>query len=303
MDRGAFPASRGARRRRAPPPRGAALALALAALACARQPSLAPVGVIVVRTTELGQALAEAGIDARTTLDAARSGLEEAGLTVDEGARRSYRATVEVISFNSVAGPRGREAEVLLELRLEQSWAAGPVARQVGSGRAPLSGGGRLGAWREAERAAARMAAQGLALDLRARLKPTEGLVAELDGGDPRARERAVRALSARGARSAAVAVAKHVRDPDPAVAAAAVEALTALKDPGSALALIEAAQGGDAGTTLRLLPVLVEIGGPDVEGYLLTLGSGHADRNVRQAAAEALARLHPAVPPPATKR
>jgi len=61
---------------------------------------------------------------------------------------------------------------------------------------------------------------------------------------------------------------------------------------------LIEAAQAGGPATTMRLIPVLVEIGGPDVEGYLLTLQSGHGDRTVRQAAGDALARPHSAVPP-----
>ena len=100
-----------------------------------------------------------------------------------------------------------------------------------------------------------------------------------------------------RGARTALKAIEQRVRDPDRDVARAAVEALSSYRDPGSAAVLIEAAQAGDAAATLRLLPVLVEMGGPDVEGYLLTLEAGHADPAVRRAAAEALSRFRAARP------
>lgn len=278
--------------------RRASLAVALLALAgplsaCQRKATLAPVSVIQLRATDLAPALTEAGIDAATTIQSAKAALTAGGLAFDEHVRSGYRATVEVIAFSVVREGAGSppSAEVVLELQLEQSWAAGPVARRIGRGRAPLGGRDRVAAWRAALRSAATEAAAALALDLRARQKATSALVTDLGGGDPRARERAVRALASRGAIDAVRAVEKLVRDPDPEVARAAVETLAAFKDPASARALIEAAQAGDAGTTLRLLPVLEEIGGPDVEGYLLTLESGHGDRNVRRAAAEALAR------------
>jgi hypothetical protein len=262
--------------------------------ACDRRPGFSPVSSIRVRATELAPALAEAGIDARVTVDAARKALAAAGFDYDEGSRRAYRADVEVIAFSVVTDADGATpaAEVVLELRLEPSWAAGPPTRQAGRARSRLTGAQREGAWREALRIALGEAAKALALDVRASQKSTEALVADLSEGDPRARERAVRALAARGARGAIKPLAERVRDPDPVVSGAAVEALAALRDPSSAVALIEAAQAGDAGATLRLLPVLVEIGGPDVEGYLLTLASGHADRAVRRAAEEALPRI-----------
>jgi aminopeptidase N len=283
----------------------ASLAVALLALAgplsaCQRKDALPPVSVIQLRVTDLTPALAEAGIDGDVTVQSTKAALKAGGLKLDEHARRSYRATIEVIAFSVTPGGAGSPpaAEVVVDLQLEQSWAAGPEARRIGRGSAPLTGRDRVAAWREALQSAATTAAAALSLDLRARQKPTSALVGDLAGGDPRARERAVRALASRGAIDAARALEKLVRDPDPEVARAAVETLTAFKDPASARVLIEAAQAGDTATTLRLLPVLAEIGGPDVEGYLLTLESGHADRNVRRAAGEALARARGERPP-----
>lgn len=259
---------------------------------CGRRTALAPVGAIVVRAAELAPALAEAGIDGPLLVETAKGALTGAGFAVDEGARRSYRATVTVIAFGTTSGRDGAPvaAEVVVELELARSWAQGPAQREAGRARVPLSG---QGAWRVALRRATREAAEALALDLQASQRPTDALVRELAGADPRARERAIRVLTARGARGAARAVTQCVRDPDPAVARAAIDALTAFREPGSVLALIEAAQAGDAWMTLRLIPVLAEIGGEDVEGYLLTLRAGHADRAVRQAAAQALTRVH----------
>lgn len=277
--------------------------LALAGLvpACERRSSPEPVGAVVVRSADLSPALAEAGIDEALLVEAARGALAGAGFELDEGARRSYRATLSVIAFGLTSAPEGAVAEVVVELELVKSWAAGPAQREVGRARVALPGASPHGAWREALRGATKDAAQRVALALQTSLKSTEALLRDLSGGDPRARERALRALAGRGARSAARAVAERVRDPDPAVARAAIDTLTTFRDPVSTLALIDAAQAGDAGTTLRLIPVLAEIGGDDVEGYLLTLRSGHADRAVRQAADSALsgARIGARPPPP----
>jgi hypothetical protein len=282
----------------------ALLALAAAAPACGRKPGLAPVGSLTVRAADLGPALAEAGMDAPRLVETAKGALVEAGFTIDDGARRSYHATFAVIAFGTTGGRDGAPvaAEAVVELELAQSWAAGPTQREAARARVPLTGGATPAPWVEALRRAAKDAAAALALDLRASQRETGALVRDLAGADPRERERAIRALATRGARGAARAIAERVRDPEPAVARAAIEALTAFKEPSSALALIEAAQAGDPVTTLRLIPVLAEIGGDDVEGYLLTLRSGHPDRAVRKAAAEGLARLHVGPQPPRSR-
>jgi hypothetical protein len=55
---------------------------------------------------------------------------------------------------------------------------------------------------------------------------------------------------------------------------------------------------------TARLLRFVGDIGGPEAEGYLLTLASGHPDPQVRMAAQEALddlaSRARPASAAPA---
>lgn len=271
-----------------------ALLTAVGALwGCASKPEIAPVTVVLVRATDLAASLAEAGIDASATAEAARGALASSGLRIDEGARRGYRATIEIVavSVGKARSTGGASAEVVLEMSLEQTWAAGPSPRRTGKGSAPLAGSPVV-AWRSALRQASTEAAAALVLDLRALQKGKEQLEADLVATDPRVRERAVRALSSKGARGAIARMAPLVRDPDPVVARAAVDAIAAFRDPAAVVALINAAQAGDAGLTLRLLPVLVEIGGPDVEGYLLTLEAGHPDPGVRRAASEGLARL-----------
>jgi hypothetical protein len=287
------------RRARERTPAGPLLALALAA-GCSGPPPLAPVSGVIVRPTDLAPSLEEAGIDGRMTVDAAKAALVAAGLAIDEGARRSYRASLEIVAF-SVLMPSGGEpakAEVVVALELEPAWSAGPIERRSGRGTAPFTGADRRGAWRRALEGAAMEAARGIALDLRAQQKATEVLTGDLSDADPRVRERALRTLAARGARGAARAAAACIHDPDPEVARAAVDALVAFRDPTTVKFLIEAAQAGGVATTIRLIPVLDEIGGPDVEGYLLTLQSGHGDRSVREAATDALARPHRAVSP-----
>lgn len=273
---------------------GALLAVLGSIAACGRSASLPPVSAVSGRPGEFSASLAEVGLDEAATVEAGRGALAAAGFTLDEGARRGYHAIVEVVAFGVTAGRGGgeREAEVVLELRLEPSASTAGAARRSGRATVALLGKPGRSAWRDALRAAAKDAAEALALDLRAARRSTDALVSDLAAGDPRSRERAVRALAARGARQTAVAVAGRVRDPDVEVARAAVDALASFKDPATVRMLIDAAQAGDAATTLRLLPVLVEIGGADVEGYLLTLESGHADRDVRRSAAEGLTRL-----------
>ena len=279
--------------RRAPrrTPTGPLLALALAT-ACVGPPPVAPVSAVTVRSSELAPALDEAGLDPGATVEAAMTALAAAGLTIDEGARRSYSATVEVVAFSVLASRGGgpSHAEVVVTLELEPAGTLGALERRSGRAVAPLAGTDRKGAWRQALVGAVTEAARAVALDLRAQQKGTDALIGDVSDADPRVRERALRTLAARGARSAARAAADRIHDPDPEVARGAVDALVAFRDPATVLSLIEAAQAGSVTTTIRLIPVLSEIGGADVEGYLLTLQAGHGDRAVRQAASEALA-------------
>ncbi len=292
--------------RRALQRRPVGLLVALAVVAsCGRPPPIAPIGLVIVRAADLAPTLEEAGLDGRRLGEAAREGLTDAGLQVDEGTRRSYRATVDVVAVSVVpSGGRGPAmAEVLIELQVEPGWAAGAPVKRSGRASALLASGDRVAGWRSAFKGAIREAARSVALDIQAQRRGTETLTAELTDADPGVRERALRSLAARRATASAKAVAGCVHDPDPGVARAAIDALVAFRDPATALSLIGAAQAGDAATTLRLIPVLQDLGGADVVGYLLTLEAGHADPAVREAAAQALAKsLRPAPPRRAAK-
>jgi hypothetical protein len=282
---------------------GSLLALFLLA-ACGGPAPLPPVGTVIVSAAELAPALQEAGLDSRALQSAARDGLGGGGLQVDDGARRSFRARVGVVAFGVLPSRGGPvTAEVVVDLRVEPTWAAGPGAQASGRGTAPFQGGDGREAWRQATREAIAEAARSVAADLFAQRKGTDELIRELSDASPAVRVRAVRTLAARGAREAASAIAGRIHDPDPQVVGATIDALVAFKDPSTVLSLIDAAQSGSAATTIRLISVLDEIGGPDVEGYLLTLQSGHENRAVRQAAAEALGGSRHAPVKPTAKR
>jgi HEAT repeat protein len=68
--------------------------------------------------------------------------------------------------------------------------------------------------------------------------------------------------------------------------------ALAQVKDPAAVPALIELSRGTDAAITLRLIPLVGDIGGPDAEGWLLTVEQAYPDPRVQAAATEALADL-----------
>jgi HEAT repeat protein len=55
---------------------------------------------------------------------------------------------------------------------------------------------------------------------------------------------------------------------------------------------LIELSRSGDPALTARVARIIGDIGGPEAEGYLLTLEAGHPDPRVRTAAREALEEL-----------
>jgi hypothetical protein len=269
---------------------GGALLAAFLIAGCGGTAATPPVGEVIVQTTELSLPLEEAGLDLSTTAALTTDALAAAGMRIRKGARHSYTARLEVVSFSSASRPGGGPplAEIVVELELAPDWSVGPVARRTGRATAHLVGADPRSGWRQALRAAVADAAPNAFLDVQAQARSTEALRGDLSAGDPATRERAIRVLASRGSGAVARAIAEHVRDPDSDVARAALDALVALREPNTVLALIDAAQAGGASTTLRLIPILAEIGGPDVEGYLLTLESGHADPAVREAAAEA---------------
>jgi HEAT repeat protein len=129
-------------------------------------------------------------------------------------------------------------------------------------------------------------------LGLAAEAKPTEALLADLDDGDARVRDHAVRALADRRDRAAVPALIQRLHDPDVEVAHRAVGALSQIGDPRAVPAIIELSRGADPALTLRLVRIVGDMGGLDAEGWLATLAEAHQEPRVREAAREALAEL-----------
>ena len=78
----------------------------------------------------------------------------------------------------------------------------------------------------------------------------------------------------------------------DRALALHAVGTLVALGDRRAVAPIIELAQHKDPAFVLQLAYAVAALGGPLAESYLITLGSGHLDDEVREGAAVALDEL-----------
>jgi HEAT repeat protein len=289
------------------PLRSAPLALALAALAgagCSRGP--APVHVLSLRLADgaLAEPLREAGLDREGLESSARDALAAAGFREGEG-KRAVRARVDVLSVRTApplrAGAGALRVEVTVQLELEPASEDGPpAAREAATSAAPLGGAGPGPAAREAFAAAARRAAEALAIGYAADAKPIEALLAELDAEDARVRDHAVRVLAERRSAAAVPALVERLRDEDADVVLRAIGALGEIGDLRAVDPLIEVSWNSNAAFTARVARVIGDIGGPDAEGYLLTLSSGHPDPGVRRAADEALAELRSRAAQPA---
>src|SRR6266540_117403 len=241
----------------------------------------------------LAPALAEAGLDESALDAAARGALRAAGFELGHGAR-PHRALVDVPSVRLLppnAGSAGPRLEVSVELALAPvDERDGPTRRELASAAIPLA---TARTPREACLAAllqaARRAADGLALSVRADGKASPALVAELAADDVRVREQAIRVLGERRSRAAVPALIGRMKEEEPRLAQRVIAALAQIGDERAIPALIDASRRGDAALTTRLVRYIGDIGGAEAEGYLLTLESGHGDGRVRKAAREAL--------------
>jgi hypothetical protein len=268
-----------------------AAVVVLAATACARR---GPVHVESVRVAQgaLAGPLREAGVDEATLEAAAREALAGAGFRLEPGGARTYRARVDVLSVRLAPRAGGARVEVALAIELAPVKADAEILAETGVAEAPLAGGTPATAWRTAVKGAARQAAEGLALGLAEDRKSDAQLVADLASKDGRVREHAVRALAERRSPEAVPALIERLDDDDPDVVQRAVGALALVKDPRAVKPLIDLSRRGDTAQTARLARIIGDIGGPEAEGYLLTLEAAHPDPRVRRAARDALADM-----------
>lgn len=273
--------------------------LLLCGLAACRRAAPPTVVRVQVAESSLGGVI-ESGVDATAVEALARTALTEAGFKL-EAAEQGFRARVELTALRvgPSAGGRGPRVDVRLELTLEPLASGEAARRETGTGGEVVAAGGPAAAVRAALAAALGEAARGARLGLSAEQKPVEALLADLDSSDVRVRDHAVQALGERREPRALPGLILRLRDADRGVVDRAIGALTQLKDPRAVAPLIELSRQGDPAEALRLIPVVGDIGGPDAEGWLLTLEQAHPDARVRAAATVALAGL-PAVVPPA---
>jgi hypothetical protein len=285
-----------------------ALALVAAfAAACSRGP--APVEVRAVRLAEgaLAEPLREAGLDRAGLEGASREALAAAGFRQDDGARAMV-AQVDVLSVRLApplpSGGGAPRVEVTVQLDLEPGGEGAPrPGREAATSAAAIGPGGPGPAAREAFAAAARRAADALAIGYAADAKPIEALLGELDAPDARVRDHAVRVLADRRSAAAVPALIERLRDDDADVVLRAIGALGQIGDPRAVDPLIEVSWNSNPAFTARVARVIGDIGGPDAEGYLLTLAAGHPAVVVRRAADEALADLRSRAAQPAVAR
>jgi hypothetical protein len=224
---------------------------------------------------------------------AARAALAEAGFRLSPGTP-AYRARVELAALGVGPDPGGRglRVEARVELELVAVEGREPARRELGSGGEVVVAEGPAGATRRAIAAAVGDAARALKVGLAAEGKPVEALLADLESSDVRVRDQAVQTLGDRRERRAVPGLVKRLTDQDRRVRDRALGALAQIKDPGAVPAIIEISRATDAAVTLRLVPVVGDIGGRDAEGWLLTLEQAHPDPRVQAAATEALNEL-----------
>lgn len=269
----------------------------LAALACACSSGPEAIHVRSVRLLDDSRAagaLAEAGLGPAAVEEAVRSALATAGFRIGEG-RRPHAAGIHLSSVRVVAGgSAGPRVEIALEVVLRPAEEGPPARSEPASGAAPLAASGSpREAWVRALEDAAMRAAQGLAAGVRADGKSSEALIADLGSKDARIREEAVRVLGERRSREAVPALIGRLGREDPRVGHKVVGALAQIGDERAVPPLIDLSHGSiDPGLTARLVRFIGDIGGPEAEGYLLTLASGHPDGRVRSAARAALDEL-----------
>jgi HEAT repeat protein len=268
--------------------------VAVAALAgCRSKPE--PCVVTGVSVDE-GLGLARLEATGLTREDLRRAGLAALGRTAGfqvpaseprAGARRC-RGSVALLDARVVPGATGPHAEILL--RMEVAAGEGEAFGDTVRVTDPLRPGEPLAAaFRRAIDEGTGRAASALALALAEEAKPEAELLRDLESGDPRLRDLAVRVLADRRSPAAVPALLARLQDPDPDVASRAVGALALIGDPRAVPPLIELCRRREGPFVGQIVRAIGDIGGAEAEAYLETMAAGHADPDVAAAARDGL--------------
>jgi hypothetical protein len=180
-------------------------------------------------------------------------------------------------------------AEVLLRLVVTPGEDADAISETVRSAVAVEPGEAALAAFRRAIEGGAARAASGLALALTEAQKPDGLVIQDLESGNPRLRDLAVRVLADRKNAAAVPALLARLQDPDPEVADRAVGALAQIGDPRAVGPIIDLARRREGPFVAQMVRIVGDIGGAEAEAYLETMMAGHPDPAVARAAREAL--------------
>jgi hypothetical protein len=283
---------------------GAALAAVVVVSACRGTPPRVVERVTVAEGLSPGR-LAALGLDPE---DLRRAALEAFAATPGfavtppqppRGAIRC-RATVALLEARAVLEPLpGGPAEsavprAVASVELEVAPVGGEeVVREAARWAEPMGVGEEsTRALRRAVEGAARKAAGFLAMALAEAAKPDAKVVADLEAGDARLRDYAVRVLADRRNPAAVPALVARLGDSDPEVVERAVGALAQIRDRRAVVPLIELSHRREGPSVAQLARIIGDIGGSEAESFLLTLASGHPEPGVRSAAAEALREI-----------
>jgi hypothetical protein len=203
------------------------------------------------------------------------------------GARRC-RAGVSILDARLSA--KGTTlAEILVRLEVAPGEDADAISETVRSAESVEPGEAVLAAFRRAVEGGAARAASGLALAIAEAQKPDALVIQDLESGNPRLRDLAVRVLADRKNPVAVPALLARLQDPDPDVADRAVGALAQIGDPRAVGPIIELSRRREGPFVAQMVRIVGDIGGAEAEAYLETMLAGHPDPAVVSAAREAL--------------
>jgi HEAT repeat protein len=215
-----------------------------------------------------------------------------AGFQVPSGepARGARRCRAGVSILDARLSTKGTTtAEVLVRLEVAPGEDADAISETVRSAESVEPGEAVLAAFRRAIEGGAARAASGLALALTEAQKPDALVIQDLESGDPRLRDLAVRVLADRKNPVAVPALLARLQDPDPDVADRAVGALAQIGDPRAVGPIIELSRRREGPFVAQMVRIVGDIGGAEAEAYLETMLAGHPDPAVASAAREAL--------------
>ena len=270
-----------------------AVAAAVGWAGCSRKPEPCVITGMTVVEGDGSSRLAALGLDRDELRSMALRALgRTSGFQVPSGepslAARRCLAGVSILDARLSAKGTAR-AEVLLRLEVTPGEDADAISETVRSAESVEPGEAVLGAFRRSIEGGASRAAVGLALALTEAQKPDAQVIQDLESGNPRLRDLAVRVLADRKNPIAVPALIARLKDPDPDVADRAVGALAQIGDPRAVGPIIELSRRREGPFVAQMVRIVGDIGGAEAEAYLETMLAGHPDPAVASSAREAL--------------